>query len=238
MVAWDDADNSSEPASLTTSTTSDTQPPSIPGSLSGDPDYHSVALSWTASTDSSPITGYQIRRNGTIIATVPGLVFTNIDLPGGVAQNYEVRAIDAAGNLSLPASLTISSIEFDDWLDDHGLAGQTAADSDNGGLDNLTEFQLGLDPLDPADDLTFRPECVPQGAVVAIHYPDLKPFGHFHLHMSSSLQDISNPVNRIHTLTPAQIEAMAPAARNGYVVEVPAGGARAFFTLVFEPLVD
>ncbi len=238
VVAWDDADNSSEPASLTTSTTSDNQPPSIPGSLSGDPDYHSVALSWTASTDSSPITGYQIRRNGTIIATVPGLVFTNIDLPGGVAQNYEVRAIDAAGNLSLPASLTISSIEFDDWLDDHGLAGQTAADSDNGGLDNLTEFQLGLDPLDPADDLTFRLECVPQGAVVAIHYPDLKPFGHFHLHMSSSLQDISNPVNRIHTLTPAQIEAMAPAARNGYVVEVPAGGARAFFTLVFEPLVD
>jgi hypothetical protein len=197
-----------------------------------------VALSWTASTDSSPIAGYQIRRNGTLVGTVAGLAFTDIDLPGGVAQNYEVRAIDAAGNLSLPATLTISSIEFDDWLDDHGLAGQTAADSDKGGLDNLTEFQLGLDPLDPSDDLTFRLKCVPQGAVIAIHYPDLKPFGHFHLHMSSSLLDIPNPVNRISTLTPAQIEAMAPAARIGHILEIPSPGERAFFTLVFEPIVD
>jgi len=238
VTALDASDNASEPASLTTSTTSDTQPPSIPGSLSGDPDYHSVALSWTPSTDSSPIAGYQIRRNGNLVGTVPGLAFTDIDLPGGVAQNYEVRAIDAAGNPSLPATLTISSIEFDDWLDDHGLAGQTAADSDKGGLDNLTEFQLGLDPLDPSDDLTFRLKCVPQGAVVAIHYPDLKPFGHFHLHMSSSLLDISNPVNRISTLTPAQIEAMAPAARIGHILEIPSPGERAFFTLVFEPIVD
>ena len=238
VVALDETGNASEPAMLSTSTISDNQPPSMPGSLAGDSNYYSVALSWSASTDNIAVTGYEVRRNGDLVASVPGLSFTDTDLPGGVAQNYEVRAIDLAGNHSPAATLTISTIEFEDWLDDHGLAGQTGSDSDNGGLDNLTEFQLGLDPLDPADDLTFRLVCVPEGPDVAIHYPDLKPVGHFHLHMSSSLQDISNPANRINTLTPAQIEAMAPAARAGHVVEIPAPGPRAFFSLVFEPLVD
>jgi uncharacterized repeat protein (TIGR03806 family) len=238
IIALDEADNASEPATLSTSTTSDEDPPSIPGSLAGEADYYSVSLSWTASTDSSPITGYEIRRNGAVVATVPGLSYTDIDLPGGVAQNYEVRAIDQAGNVSLPASLTISTIEFEDWLDDHGLAGQIAADSDGGGLDNLTEFQLGLDPLDSADDLGFRLECEPQGADMLILYPELKPVGHFHLHMSDSLHDLTNPANRIGTLTPAQIRAMVPAERSDHSVVVPTPGPRAFFTLVFEPLVD
>lgn len=238
VVALDEAGNVSAPAVLSTSTISDTQAPSVPGGLGGDADYYSVTLNWSASTDNIAVTGYQVRRNGTLIASVAGLSFQDANLPGGVAQNYEVRAIDLAGNLSLPATLAISTIEFEDWLDDHGLAGQTGADSDMGGLDNLTEFQLGLDPHDPADDLTFRLQCVPQGANVAIHYPELKPVGHFHLHMSSSLQDISNPVNRISTLTPAQIEAMSPAARIGHIAEIPVPGARAFFTLVFEPVVD
>ncbi len=238
LIALDESNNPSDSVLLTTSTTSDTQPPTAPGVLAGDADYYSVALTWTASTDSSPITGYQISRNSAVIATVAGLAFTDIDLPGGVAQNYEVRAIDLAGNISLPATLTISTIEFEDWLDDHGLVGQTGGDSDTGGLDNLTEFQLGLDPLDPADDLTFRLKCVPQGANVQITYPNLKPVGHFHLHMSSSLEDISNPLNRIDTLTPAEIRAMAPAARIGHTLEIPTPGPRGFFTLVFEPLVD
>ena len=37
---------------------------------------------------------------------------------------------------------------------------------------------------------------------------------------------------------PAQIEAMSPAERIGHVAEIPTPGSRAFFTLVFEPLVD
>jgi uncharacterized repeat protein (TIGR03806 family) len=238
VVALDEAGNASDPALVSTSTVSDNQIPSVPGSLTGEADYYSVALSWSASTGNIAVTGYQVRRSGVLIATVPGLTFTDVDLPGGVAQNYEVRAIDLAGNLSLPATLTVSTIEFEDWLDDHGLAGLIGSDSDNGGLDNLTEFQLGLDPLDPADDLTFRLQCDPQGATIQIHYPDLKPVGHFHLHMSSSLQDISNIANRIDTLTPAQIGAMAPAARTGHIVEVPTPGARAFFTLIFEPVTD
>lgn len=238
VIALDEAENASAPASLTVSTTSDSEPPSVPGNLVGQPDYYSITLVWTASTDNSPITGYQIRRNGSVIATVPTLHFTDSDLPGGYAQNYEVRAIDLAGNLSAPASLTISTIEFEDWLDDHGLAGQTATDSDGGGLDNLTEFQLGLDPLDGADDLTFRLTCTPQAGDLLIAYPDLRPVGHFHLHMSSSLHDLNSPAKRIGTLTPAQIQAMAPAERTGHSVLVPSPGPRAFFTLVFEPLVD
>jgi hypothetical protein len=238
ITALDEADNASEPATLSTTTTSDQSPPSIPGNLAGVAGYYSVSLTWTASTDLSPITGYEILRSGDVIATVPGLSFADIDLPGGVTQNYQVRAIDLAGNVSLPASLTISTIEFEEWLNDNGLAGQTATDSDGGGLDNLTEFQLGMDPMDSADDLTFRLECVLQGANATITYPELKPVGHFHLHMSNSLHDLNNPVNRIHTLTPAQIRAMAPATRSNHSVEVPSPGPRAFFTLVFEPIVD
>jgi uncharacterized repeat protein (TIGR03806 family) len=238
LVALDEALNASDPALLTVSTLADDDAPKPPADLAGSADYYSITLTWSAANDDPAVAGYQIRRDGDLIATVAGLQFTDIDLPGGVAQDYQVRAIDTAGNLSEPASLAISTIGFEEWLDDHGLAGQTASDSDHGGLDNLTEFQLGLDPLDPADDPGFRLECTPLGALSRITYPDLKPVGHFHLHQSDSLEDIANPLHRVATLTPAQIRAMAPAERTGYRVEIPTPGPRAFFVLVFEPLVD
>jgi hypothetical protein len=238
LIALDEALNASIPALLTVSTLADGEAPGAPGDLAGSADYYSIALSWSAPGGNTAVQGYQIRRNGDLIATVPGLQFTDIDLPGGFTQNYQVRAIGAGGTLSDPASLTISTIEFEEWLDDHGLAGQTAGDSDQGGLDNLTEFQLGLDPKDPADDLGFRLECAPAGAIVRISYPALKPVGHFHLHRSDTLEDIANPLYRVNTLTPAQIRAMTPAERIGHRVEIPDPGTKGFFVLVFEPLAD
>jgi chitodextrinase len=91
IIALDESDNASEPATLTTSTTSDQDPPSIPGNLAGEAGYYSVSLSWTASTDDSPLTGYEVRRNGAVVATVAGLSFADIDLPGGVSLYADLR---------------------------------------------------------------------------------------------------------------------------------------------------
>jgi len=238
VVALDAAGNASLAASVSTGTLADDEPPAAPGGLTAVPDYQSVALSWTAASDNVAVTGYRVLRGGNTIATVSGLSYTDSGLERDTGYAYQVRALDATGNLSEPASLNVHTLGFEDWLDDNELEGQNAADSDHGGLDNLTEYYLGMNPNDPQDDLTFRLVCQPQGATFRITYPDLKPAGNYYLHRSNNLTDIRNVAHRINTLTRAQIQAMTPAERVGHVFEVPDPGTRDFFILIFEPPVS
>lgn len=127
---------------------------------------------------------------------------------------------------------------FEEWLIEHGLTGQVAADSDNGGLDNLAEFELQMDPNDPADDLEFKLTCSDQAGAAIIGFPVLKPIGNYHLHRDTDLDDMDNVANRIDTVTKAEIEAMTPLERADYTVADPAGGARAFYRLIFEPVAE
>ena len=96
----------------------DTIPPSQPGDLhlvsrtkSG-----SITLGWTASTDNVGVTAYTMRRNGTWAGT---LYQAGVDLIGTVWYDkiggrnkppvrYELFAVDAAGNMSEPATLVIT----------------------------------------------------------------------------------------------------------------------------------
>lgn len=60
-----------------------------------------VALSWTPSTDETGVAGYQVVRDGTIIAIVGPLATTYTDaVDTTVNYAYVVRAFDAAGNLA------------------------------------------------------------------------------------------------------------------------------------------
>ena len=66
-----------------------------------------INLSWTASTDSIGVTGYQLQRcqgnscsNFSQIATPTGTAFNDVGLTPGISYSYRVRAVDAAGNLS------------------------------------------------------------------------------------------------------------------------------------------
>ena len=61
-----------------------------------------VNLGWTASSDNVGVTGYQIIRNGAVLASVSGstLSFSDTTVTFNTAYTYNVRAFDAAGNFS------------------------------------------------------------------------------------------------------------------------------------------
>ncbi|MCW1922883.1 PQQ-dependent sugar dehydrogenase [Luteolibacter arcticus] len=236
VVAIDEAGNVSPAATLSIETTSDSQPPSPPTELEADPDYAAVNLSWTAPPDLD-VVGYEIYRSGVVtpIATVTTLSHTVSELASNTSFTFEVKAKDAAGLLSAAASVTVDTLGFDDWLEEHDLDGQLSGDSDGGSLDNFAEFRLGMDPADPADDLTFRLEPTLVTSGLEIVFPELKPVGHYYLHASSNLAEITAVESRIVSLSPEDIEALSPEQRDHYVVEIPATGDRKFVVLIFEP---
>ncbi|MFG1674716.1 discoidin domain-containing protein [Micromonospora sp. NPDC049282] len=83
-------------------TTGDTQAPSAPGNLAfTEPATGQVRLTWTASTDNVGVTGYQVYANGSLRTTVGGSTLTYTDSqPDSATVSYQVRARDAAGNVS------------------------------------------------------------------------------------------------------------------------------------------
>ncbi len=177
-------------------------------------------------------------------------IFDRAGLLTACVVEIPVLVGDGQLNLVFPrvaSNPTISGIEvfpvvpdeppptFEDWLAGHGLAGQSDADSDGGGQDNFAEFELQLDPKDPADDLAFRLRCEPGAGGTSIRFPELKPLGNYHLHRSSDLTALANPANRIATVTRAEIAAMTAEQRATHQVEDPAAGGRMFYQLFFEP---
>jgi chitodextrinase len=84
----------------------DCTPPSTPTLSSPSHTSTSVTLSWTAATDNVGVTGYDVYRGGTKIATVTTTGYTDSGLSPG-AYSYTVVARDAAGNTS-PASNAVA----------------------------------------------------------------------------------------------------------------------------------
>jgi chitodextrinase len=92
-------------AVVNVSFSSDTTPPSPPSNLqaTGTGPY-TVALSWGASTDDRSVSGYRVSRNGTQVATVTGLTWTDTGRSPNTTYQYSVVAYDAANNVSTPAT--------------------------------------------------------------------------------------------------------------------------------------
>jgi chitinase len=79
----------------------DTTAPSAPTNLAvTGTTASSVSLSWGASTDNVGVTGYQVFRAGSNVATVTGTSFTDTGLAASTSYAYTVKARDAAGNVS------------------------------------------------------------------------------------------------------------------------------------------
>ncbi|WP_193210579.1 PQQ-dependent sugar dehydrogenase [Luteolibacter marinus] len=234
VVALDAALNPSPGAGVTAVTLADATPPSAPQDLSASPDFDAIGLAWSPVADNTVVGGYEVRRDGELIATLNSPDFVDSELPRDTPFSYSVVAFDAAGNRSEAAIVATATKGFADWLEDFGIAGQSTADSDRGGLDNLSEYHLGLDPTSALDDLTFKLTATLDGQNVRIALPPLVADGSFHLHASSSPAGLADPSNRILTLTREQIEFMTPTERGSYEFETPRSD-QGFFILYFEP---
>jgi hypothetical protein len=111
---------------------SDTTPPTPPGNLTATANNATkVTLSWTASADASGIASYEVRRDGTVIATEPSPGYVDTGLTPGTAYVYEVRAIDGADIPSDPASASVTTPTVPTSFTfaaagDHGANGKTA----------------------------------------------------------------------------------------------------------------
>jgi hypothetical protein len=89
----------------TTPPPTDTTAPTVPTALKATASSSSVvALTWTASTDNVGVTGYQIFRGGTQVATSTTTAYTDSGLTASTAYSYTVKATDAAGNVSAASS--------------------------------------------------------------------------------------------------------------------------------------
>ncbi|MBI2354093.1 MAG: Ig-like domain repeat protein [Deltaproteobacteria bacterium] len=79
----------------------DTQAPAAPASLSASSDKIArVELSWSASTDNDKVDGYFVYRDGQNIGKASGTTFTDNRVEPGRGYKYQVKAVDAAGNVS------------------------------------------------------------------------------------------------------------------------------------------
>jgi chitodextrinase len=96
----------------------DTQSPTTPGTpTSSGTTGAATTLTWTASTDNMHVTGYDIYRapgasggTFTLVGTSPTNTFTDTGLTAGATYSYQVRARDAAGNVSaFSATVTVTT---------------------------------------------------------------------------------------------------------------------------------
>jgi chitodextrinase len=80
----------------------DTTPPTTPTNLVATAtDPTSVALTWNESIDDEGVAGYEVFRDGTLLASIPPAAgYTDATVSPATSYEYTVRAIDAVGNAS------------------------------------------------------------------------------------------------------------------------------------------
>jgi hypothetical protein len=124
LLFWsrDFATASQQPTLVLTYTqvVTDSQAPSTPGNLQASATAGNVGLTWTASTDNTGVTGYQVHRSttsgftptvSTLVASPTGTSYT--DHPGTGTFYYKVIAKDAADNSSTASSEATGTVAAD-----------------------------------------------------------------------------------------------------------------------------
>lgn len=134
---------------VTTGGGGDVTAPTVPANLAASGTTSSATnLSWTGSTDAVGVTGYDVLRNGAVIASPSGTTFAATGLSASTAYTFNVRAFDAAGNRSansntvnvttlsggttIPAGSTIQAEAYNAMV---GV--QSEATTDTGGGQNI-----------------------------------------------------------------------------------------------------
>jgi hypothetical protein len=135
VVALDAAGNRSPAAAVDGSAQPDATPPAAPTGLSAvaGPSQGEVTLAWTAALDDVAVTGYEISRDGAVVATLgPVTTYTDSGLAPGSTHHYAVVALDAAGNRSPAAAVELTLPLTDPVI---AAAGDIACDPANPNVD-------------------------------------------------------------------------------------------------------
>jgi parallel beta-helix repeat protein len=129
----------SDPATVTTPPAPDTEGPTAPTNLVATAfSSTEVNLSWSGSTDNVRVTGYDIFRDGALLDSVEAeTTFSDTTAGPSTSYSYQVRARDAAGNVSAlsdPAIATTPGFpvfadgfetgDFSKWTANMGLVTQ------------------------------------------------------------------------------------------------------------------
>jgi chitodextrinase len=158
VAAFDAAGNASaQTAGAAIMTLPDTQPPTTPGNLSFTQTRADITFTYSASTDNVGVTGYDIYRDGTKLATVAGLSYTDLSVPVG-NHTYAVSAVDGAGNASPQATLAVQAYALADinrdgavnvfdlstMLSNWNRTGANSSDLNNDGVVNIFDLSALL----------------------------------------------------------------------------------------------
>ncbi|WP_182380099.1 lytic polysaccharide monooxygenase [Nocardioides sp. WS12] len=116
LAVWDIADTANAFYNVIdldvsgTAPPADVQVPTTPTGLSASATSSAVSLSWSPSSDDVAVSGYEVFRDGTRIATTTTAGYADSSVKPDTSYRYEVRAADAAGNVSArSASLTVTT---------------------------------------------------------------------------------------------------------------------------------
>ncbi|NJK91938.1 MAG: carbohydrate-binding protein [Blastochloris sp.] len=113
VLAYDGFNRKSPPVTVTARTTGDTTPPTTPTDFRTERVIDlGATLAWKAAKDDIGVTGYEVLRllDGKLEITekLTALTLTDERVTPGAAYQYQVVALDAAGNRSLPALLDVT----------------------------------------------------------------------------------------------------------------------------------
>ncbi|MFB6598214.1 glycoside hydrolase family 6 protein [Streptomyces diastaticus] len=125
----------------------------------------SVSLSWTAATDDTGVTGYDVYRDGARVGSTTTTAYADSGLAPGTSYAYTVRAKDAAGNVS-PSSASLAATT-DEGGGATGALKVQYRTSDTSPGDN--QIRLGLQVVNTGEsavdlaDVTLRYWFTPDG---------------------------------------------------------------------------
>jgi Metallo-peptidase family M12B Reprolysin-like/GEVED domain/Secretion system C-terminal sorting domain/Fibronectin type III domain len=163
----------------------DTQAPTAPGAITVSSIIAtSASLSWGASTDNVGVTGYEVRLNSALVATVTATTYSPSGLTASTAYSVSVTAKDAAGNSSTAttASFTTTAVAYcaskgsivtDEYIGRVQLGTINNLSGANAGYGDFTALSTNLG-LSTAYTITVTPTWTatvfPEGYAVWIDY--------------------------------------------------------------------
>jgi hypothetical protein len=106
VKALDARQNRSDASNTAQITVRDTTAPTAPANLVAQANVGTrVDLSWSPSTDNVAVTGYEVYRDGALLATVGNVTaYADMLVAALVPYQYTVRALDARANRSQPSN--------------------------------------------------------------------------------------------------------------------------------------